>query len=583
MNEEVLTNNALRFARKYLDDLKNGNVDALPIEKEWLRIENGGESNFLMKCGKMFYDRLVADGYKDADEKQIKRLNDFKPEEGVSYLMFNGTSPEQKFETDQFKKFLPLVETGKWYKMDKRELQDWANRHDYDMSDKESADQFWADLQRHDTNFNKAKITDEFVKSGPGIALSIGAPSAYEEGLKQSLTDDPMDTGKIKAQYANDAATNMAMAILGSKYASNPLAAGVTQSVAEGGRQGIKKAIDSDLEFQGTPIAGTFAAGTTVPMAAKGFAGWLKQSTNPSVRRFGVDMLKGAKGYDESVDELNQIKQTLIKARHPREVRAGISGPARAENETATSNAQKMLLNLGFNDENTTPFGRRYEARLFRPGVGEISSSAKFKYNQVMNNPTGQEYSIERMLSPEISDKDALRVLEDAYRGNYGKDLVDFNTAGPATLNYVFNRIAKNNPEEADRIIAQSMDNQSNVLAGLQTLPVRYARLAEGDVPATNPVVRALVGDVGHAESIPAYSVGKVLGGVGSTIEPAFKVNPYSMVTDVATTGDPTQAMKAKTEDYKNQSWYKKLRKQNPQMASAIDAAFKAKEEQNGL
>ena len=57
MNEEVLTNNALRFARKYLDDLKNGNVDALPIEKEWLRIENGGESNFLMKCGKMFYDR----------------------------------------------------------------------------------------------------------------------------------------------------------------------------------------------------------------------------------------------------------------------------------------------------------------------------------------------------------------------------------------------------------------------------------------------------------------------------------------------------------------------------------------------
>ena len=580
MNEEVLTYNAIRFARKYLDDLKNGNVDALPIEKEWLLY---GDNNFLKKCVPMFYDRLVANGYKDADEKQIKRLNDFKPEEGVSYLMFNGTSPEQKFESDQFKKFLPLVETGKWYQMDKRELQDWANRHDYDMSEKESADQFWEDLRRHDANFNKAKIADEYSKSGAGVALAIGAPSAYEEGMKQALTDSPMDKGQIAKQYANDAGTNMVMAALGSRYASNPLAAGLTQSIAEGGRQGVKKAIDNDLEFQGTPIAGTFAAGTTVPMAAKGFAGWLKQSTNPDVRRFGIDMLKGAKGYDESVDELNAIKQTLIKARHPREVKAGVAGPVRAENENATSNAQKMLLNLGFNDENTTPFGRRYEAKLFRPGVGEISSSAKFKYNQVMNNPTGQEYSIERMLSPEISDKDALRVLEDAYKGDYGKDLVDFNTAGPSTLSYVFNRIAKNNPEEADRIIAQSMDNQSNVLAGLQTLPVRYARLAEGDVPATNPVVRSLVGEVGRAESIPAYSVGKVLGGVGSTIEPAFKVNPYSMVTDIATTGDPTQAMKAKTEDYKNQNWYKKLRKNNPYMASAIDAAFKAKEEQNGL
>lgn len=580
MNEEVLTYNALRFARKYLDDLKNGNVDALPIEKEWLLY---GDNNFLNKCGKMFYDRLVADGYKDADEKQIKRLNDFKPEEGVSYLMFNGTSPEQKFETDQFKKFLPLVETGKWYKMDKRELQDWANRHDYDMSEKESADQFWADLQRHDTNFNKAKITDEFVKSGPGIALSIGAPSAYEEGLKQSLTDDPMDTGKIKGQYVNDAATNMVMAALGSRFATNPLIAGGFQAGAEAGRQGIKKVIDRDLEFQITPTLATFGAGATVPGMVRGLAGWTRQSTKPSIANFGKSMLRGAKGYDESVDELNAIKQTLIKARHPKEVKAGVAGPSKFENETATSNAQTMLRNLGFNDANAPTFDGLIEELMNPANRGKSPSLNTAKYNHLLNNPTGQEYSIERMLSPDISDKDALRVLEDAYYGDYGKNLVDLNTADEPTLQYVLNRIAKNNPEAADQIVAQSMDNQTNVIKGLQTLPARYARLAEGDVPATNPVVRALVGDVGRAESIPAYSVGKVLGGVGSTIEPAFKVNPYSMVTDVATTGDPTQAMKAKTEDYKNQAWYKKLRKQNPQMASAIDAAFKAKDEQNGL
>lgn len=574
-SKEVITNKAYEFAEKYLDYAKNGRIDLLPIEQQWL---SEGDDSFIYNYAKKFADDMK-EAYVNADDAKLAKLNEFKSADGVNWLLFNGVDPEAKYEAEQFKKFQELVKDGKWQKMDKRSLQNWANTHDYDMSDKASADQFWADLQRHDVNYNKAKIVDDFSKSGAGIALALGAPSAYEEGVKQALTDDPMSKGKIWGQYATDAGANTAMAILGSRYASNPLAAGLTQSIAEGGRQGVKKAIDPELEFQTTPMAATFAAGTTVPMAAKGFAGWLKQSTNPSVRRFGVDMLKGAKGYDESVDELNQIKQTLIKARHPREVKAGLSGPARAENETATSNAQTMLRNLGFNDENTTPFARRYEARLIRPGVGEISSSAKYKYNKVMNNPTGQEYSIERMLSPEISDKDALRVLEDAYRGDYGKDLVDFNTAGPNTLHYVFNRIAKNNPEEADRIIAQSMDNQSNVLAGLQTLPVRYARLAEGDVPATNPVVRMLVGDVGQAESKTGYSVGKVLGGVGSTIEPAFKVNPYSMATDIATTGDATQALKAKTTDYQNQAWYKKLREQNPQMADAIDAAFKAKEQ----
>lgn len=574
-SKEVITNKAYEFAEKYLDYAKNGRIDLLPIEQQWL---SEGDDSFIYNYAKKFADDMK-EAYVNADDAKLAKLNEFKSADGVNWLLFNGVDPEAKYEADQFKKFHELVKDGKWQKMDKRSLQHWANQHDYDMSDKASADQFWEDLQRHDVNYNKAKTVDEFSKSGAGIALALGAPSAYEEGVKQALTDDPMSEGKVWGQFGNDAGTNLVMAALGSRFSSNPLLAGGLQAGAEAGRQGIKKALDSDLEFQGTPIAATFGAGATVPSMVRGMAGWTRQSTQPRIAQFGRGMLRGAKGYDESVDELNAIKQTLIKARHPREVKEGVAGPAKFENETATSNAQTMLRNLGFNDMNTTPYERRYEARLIRPGVGEISSSAKYKYNQVMNNPTGQEYSIERMLSPEISDKDALRVLEDAYKGNYGQDLVDFNNASPSTLHYVLNRIAKNNPEEADRIIAQSMDNQSNVLAGLQTLPVRYARLAEGNVPATNPVVRALVGDVGQSESKLGYSVGKVLGGVGGTIEPAFKVNPYSMVTDIATTGDASQGLKAKTTDYQNQDWYKKLRKQNPQMADAIDAAFKAKEQ----
>lgn len=574
-SNEVITAKAIEFAEKYLDAAKNGKVDLLPVEKEWL---DKGDDNFVYKYAQKFADDLRSNGYDKADEAKLNRLSEFKPADGVTWLLFNGVDPEAKYEADQFKKFQELVKDGKWQQMDKRSLQNWANQHDYDMSDKESADQFWADLQRHDVNYNKAKTVDDFSKSGAGIALALGAPSAYEEGVKQALTDEPMSESKVWGQYANDAGTNLVMAALGSRFASNPVAAGGLQAGAEAGRQGIKKAIDPELEFQGTPIAATFGAGATVPSMVRGLAGWTRQSTKPSIAQFGRSMLRGAKGYDESVDELNAIKQTLIKARHPKEVKEGVSGPVRFENEKSRNNARTMLHNLGFNNDDAPTFEGLYQELMNPANRGTSPSFENVKYARLMNNPTGQEYSIYRMLSPDISDKEALRVLEDAYHGDYGKNLVDLYTADEPTLQYVLNKTAKDNPTDADQIVTKSMDNQVKVIEGLQTLPARYARLAEGDVPATNPVVRALVGDVGRAESKGGYAVGKVLGGVGSTIEPAFKVNPYSMVTDIATTGDASQGLKAKTTDYQNQAWYKKLRKQNPQMADAIDAAFKAKE-----
>jgi hypothetical protein len=574
-SKEVITAKAIEFAEKYLEAAKNGKVDLLPVEQEWL---DSGDDNFVYKYAQKFAADLRSNGYDKADEAKLKRLSEFKPADGVTWLLFNGADPETKFESDQFKKFQPLVENGKWMQMDKRALQDWANKHDYDMSDKESADRFWNDLQRHDVNYNKAKTVDDFSKSGAGIALALGAPSAYEEGVKQALTDDPMSSGKVWGQFANDAGTNLVMAALGSKFASSPLAAGGLQAGAEAGRQGIKKAIDPELEFQGTPIAATFGAGATVPSMVRGLVGWTRQSTNPRIANFGKSMLRGAKGYDESVDELNAIKQTLIKARHPREVKEGVAGPVKYENDTATKKARNMLQNLGFNDGDAPTFESLFEEVMNPANRGKSPSIAHAKYNHLMNNPTGQEYSVERMLSPDISDKEALRVLEDAYNGDYGKNLVDLNTADEPTLQYVLKNLANSKPKEADKVVAQSMDNQTNVIEGLQTLPARYARLAEGDVPATNPVIRALVGDIGRAESKGGYAVGKVLGGVGGSLEPAFKVNPYSMVTDIATTGNASQGLKAKTTDYQQQDWYKKLRTRNPQMADAIDAAFKAKE-----
>lgn len=569
-SKEVITNKAYEFAEKYLDDAKNGRIDLLPIEQQWL---SEGDDSFVYNYAKKFADDMK-EAYIKADDAKLTKLNDFKAVDGVNWLLFNGADPEAKFEADQFKKFQELVKDGKWQKMDKRSLQNWANQHDYDMSDKASADQFWADLQRHDTNYNKAKIVDDFSKSGAGIALALGAPSAYEEGVKQALTDDPMSESKIWGQYATDTGANAAMAILGSRFAANPLVAGMTQSGAEAGRQGIKKAIDPELEMQVTPIAATFGAGATVPFLVRGPASFAKQSTNESVRNFGKGMMRGAKGYDSGVDELNAIKQHLIDARKKVTPRTGYSGVAEDANIKAKSEAQKDLLALGFGSEPYTTVN----------GQPVMMFSRKSSYNRLLNNQPGQRYSIADILNPDkVSHKDAMSAVQEAYKGDYGKTFVTLDN--PSDFQTMETKLFAKDPYDADKIVSMSMDNKDNALGLIsERTPERYARLsgAENNVahPKLYKAIKPFVGDYSTAESKGGYAVGKVLGGVGGTVEPAFKVNPYSMVTDIATTGDASQGLKAKTTDYQNQAWYKKLRKQNPQMADAIDAAFKAKEQE---
>lgn len=568
-SNEVITAKAIEFAEKYLDAAKNGKVDLLPVEKEWL---DKGDDNFVYKYAQKFADDLRSNGYDKADEAKLNRLSEFKPADGVTWLLFNGADPESKFESDQFKKFQPLVENGKWMQMDKRALQDWANKHDYDMSDKASADQFWADLQRHDINYNKAKTVDDFSKSGAGIALALGAPSAYEEGVKQALTDDPMDTWKIGKQYANDAGTNLVMAALGSKFATNPLIAGGLQAGAEGVRQGIKKGIDRDLELQGTPILATFGAGATVPFLVRGPASFAKQSTNESVRNFGKGMMRGAKGYDSGVDELNAIKQHLIDARKKVTPRTGYSGVAEDANLKAKSEAQKDLLALGFGSEPYTTVN----------GQPVMMFSRKSSYNRLLNKQPGQRYSIADILNPDkVSNKDAMSAVQEAYKGDYGKNFVTLDN--PSDFQAMETKLFAKDPYDADKIVNMSRDNKDNALGLISDrTPERYASLSGAENRVAHPklykAIKPFVGDYSTAESKGGYAVGKVLGGVGGTVEPAFKINPYSMATDVATTGDATQVMKAKTTDYQQQDWYKQLRIRNPQMADAIDAAFKAKE-----
>ena len=73
---------------------------------------------------------------------------------------------------------------------------------------------------------------------------------------------------------------------------------------------------------------------------------------------------------------------------------------------------------------------------------------------------------------------------------------------------------------------------------------------------------------------VVGYGLGRASSGVGGTMEAYTQLNPYAVVRDIAE-GKSNAMVNAKTEDYKIQQWFKDMMESNPEMAKAIEAAFK--------
>lgn len=474
----------------------------------------------------------------------------------LSNAVLNDKDPLSVKEKVDFSAFKPLVEDDKWYGMEmgdpfaKGTIQNKMVELGYDPTYDKSAQRFWDDLNKHSTNYNRAKTVDDFANSGLGVATSLIAPSAYQESVKQAMTDAPYDEGAVWKQFATDAAINAAMAGTAPALAANPIASGIALSGEELARQGLKKMFDPELEFSPDEAVTAGVTGGTLPSTVQRLGSALSKVPNQSVRRFGRDFLRGARGYDPVVDEKSVIKEALITARHPERVSSnGFYSQVNRANENARENAETYLRALGFGNETAPDVYRTPEA------------FAEYRKKRMLNIAPEQEVTLSDMLDPEkMSDKEMLKAFDKAYEGDYGKNFADLNkpsTSQEVDMIKMFGAGRGRNLKEELKFRDQSSRNLEDRIKMLEThYPVRTAKRSTQSSIGSK-VARLLFGDMTGVGSAVPYSIGRIGGSTMGTVEPIIKVNPFTT---------------NKSQDYRNEEWFTKMLEENPEAADAIRA-----------
>jgi hypothetical protein len=474
----------------------------------------------------------------------------------LSNAVLNDKDPLSVKEKVDFSAFKPLVEDDKWYGMEVGDpftegtIQNKMVELGYDPTYDKSAQRFWNDLNRHSTNYNRAKTVDDFANSGLGVAMSLVAPSAYQEAVKQAMTDAPLDEGAVWKQYATDAAINSLMAGTAPALAANPIAAGFALSAEELARQGLKKYFDPELEFSPEEAATAGITGGTLPSTVQRIGSTLAKVPNQSVRRFGKDFLRGARGYDPVIDEKAALKEALITARHPEKAStSGFYSQVDRANENARDKAETYLRALGFGNEVAPD-----------PNIGS-EAFREYRRKRMLNIAPEQEVTLSDMLDPEkLSDKEMLKAFDKAYEGDYGKNFADLNspsTGQEMDLEQMFGSGKGQNLKDELKFRDQSARNLEDRIKMLETYyPVRTAKRSAQYTDGSK-AARLLFGDMSGVGSAVPYALGRTAGSVMGTVEPILKVNPFTT---------------NKSQDYRNEEWFIKLLEKDPEAADAIRA-----------
>lgn len=404
---ETLYNNAERFAEAFYGLAKDGKVAGLtPYDRDLLR---QGEDAFIDFYTDAFLKKLDTDYPENGwDDKKADRLNETKPQEGVSYVLYGGDSPEKKHDAAEFTKFHELVKDGKWYDMTAGQLSHWAStKGGYDWSSKGDRDKFWEDLSRFDLEYNRAKNVDEFANSGWGKYAAVMSPTAYKEAMEQALTDKPYSASDVWTAHGIDqvraALTGGAMGLQG------VVRPAIGMGLADAFSQYADAAALGHRDFSPEEMLSAASAGATIVPGFRFATRWLSRAKSPTAQGIGREMYRGARNYQERdavAEEANALKEQLLRTRKEQSSMTGMI-PGTPEYDAAAERLTDMedkLRLLGFN-------GRNFSEADFNKYMDEMSA------NSFNNAAPGRFISIDQMLgrgpSP-VSDASASRALEGA-------------------------------------------------------------------------------------------------------------------------------------------------------------------------
>ena len=419
-----------------------------------------------------------------------------------------------------------------------------------------------------DIQKEKARNVAEFSRTPAGIALAIGAPTMYQEGVRQALSDEPMDKGRLWGAGGLDAATMGLMAT--TLPVASPLKATLGIGLEEVGRQELAHALLGQ-DFDPSAPVGAMLAGATVPGAVRGLSRTVMQSSNPAMKKAGKAMMRGAKGYESPMDaEASELRDLILQVRKGERMDQSkmTAMEIAGHNERKVALAQKLKA-LGYTNDSLLEMEKAAKDNPIKGAAWAIGTAIKLKKNQ----PVGRKYSISQVLnpSPEISDKVILKDVADSYTGRspiFKVGEIEFKDGPIRELNP--------NPkymQTAQRNAAKRMDavrTQFPVKYGVETGALENFRI---------PTAKQWFGMWKDPGEATMYNVGRVLGGGAGTVEAATRVNPLTVVSEL-TSGGKGNVGRSRTEDFRNAEWYKKLKKNNPAMAKELDKALKGEEEE---
>lgn len=524
-------------------------------------------------------------------------------------------------EKAEFAAFSPLFEPadGKkdWYKMDRSEMTKQMLDLGYDPNNPAEVKKFYERLSRHNSNYLKGKAVREYNESAAGKATGLFLPTMHGEAIRQAYSDEPVDKGKLWGAYFTDAGTAAAMG--GAARIPN----WVGSVLATGGAEAVRQAIAAK-EFDQNPDAAAVPESMLsmglLPFSVRAITnGMSRKAADSGARTFFTELRKGALGYSSPwEDERNMIVKQIMDTR--KKGKPSFKNPNRPTQ--AETGAQKewdeatdILNTLGFGSTsrlNYTDLGpvikyspaRRWQEQqmvkdlnapgtksysvmqmLGEPGNEGVIPTSHWPNREILVPANGKEADniVKKYLEKVIADKEtydvyrpqsiddfrferALSKMDDASAAKARKERI---AAGEdpekiAEVDKKYSEFKKGDDAEYMRILNNAEDREQNLA---KYFPETMKALRSGADISKPRLMDRLARNIGASSgpmigTIEASTHSPLVTGIQQTLSGGFR--------DYA---------KDRQELYKKADWYKKLLKQNPQMAKALDAAMKRKED----
>ena len=530
--------------------------------------------------------KKLKENFKFSNLKDTEKdfVSNWKAEDAASFLLSGGNkaytdtfNPLNIKKQEDFQKLAPFIlgvadEGRDWYNMGNVDLFDAAKKLGYDVSTKKGKNDFLRDVGDVQMAYDRGKLLEEFNKEN-GVLSELFYPTLMEEMRKQistgTGTQEQLDAAKSLDKTIN---WTMALAPFFAKGGEALLTKGgqqvmtrapkVADVVNTASRQYPRSAKVADIILHDPAINGVYGA-----LGQGGLEAYRQAEKENIDSDLEADYKNALLALTMGATRPGMIGSasalaSQIPGRPMSRFARGIAGATRKGNPTYMErdefgNALDLLL--GRQRGTTIPKRPTVQATPKPLIEGNLADE---QAKVILSGPNAASYTLPEISNARLAEK-ALEQLETLYGTekatkilnnlvNKEKVLKDYDNLSKLFINRDRYNAARKLPVGKELVNGELRED--DVLKKLeQAFPSKMAEAYGNDGWYTGGLI-----------------TGDILGGIGGSVEPVIKVNPFGPLSG----GRPNIVSSA---DYKEAAWYKSLSKK--QQEAFDDAYEKAKKQ----